>query len=355
MAIIDRGLGEGARDPVEQDREDDDDEAGEKALAALRRGSWVIVDEVQRLPGLLNEVHRFIEERRLKFALLGSSARKLKQAGTNLLAGRAAWKRMYPFAPHELGKQFDLERTLRFGSIPLVWVSKYPAETLRSYVELYLREEIKAEALVRNLPGFARFLPVAALFHGQVINVAGLSRDAGVARTTVHGYLEILEDTLVAQRLPAYEAKLRVRERRHPKLYWADAGLVRAIKKQLGPPAHEERGALFEGWVFSLLNAYREVDELFDEIFYWAPSQAGTLEVDFILRRAKQCLAIEVKSGVRVGRQDLKGLEAIADLPGLVKRILVYTGTRRRRTPEGVDIWPLERFLETLAAGTLWE
>ena len=161
-----------------------------------------MVDEVQRLPALLNEVHRLIETRRLRFALLGSSARKLKVAGTNLLAGRALTRTMFPLTAAELGADFDLERILRFGSVPLVWASEVPREVLAAYAQLYLREEIRAEALVRNLPGFVRFLPVAALFNGEVVNVAGIARDAGVARTTVQGYLDILEDTLLAYRLP---------------------------------------------------------------------------------------------------------------------------------------------------------
>jgi uncharacterized protein len=188
--------------------------AGE--LRRLDPGSWVVVDEVQRLPGLLNEVHRFIEQHGLRFALLGSSARKLRPAGVNLLGGRALWREMLPLTPEELGGDFDLERTLEIGALPLVLDSDSPRETLRAYVQLYLREEIKGEALVRNLPGFARFLPVAGLFHGQLLNVAGIARDAGVARTTVEGYLGVLEDTLLARRLPAHEARLRVRERKHP-------------------------------------------------------------------------------------------------------------------------------------------
>lgn len=176
------------------------------------RGSWIVVDAIQRVPALLNEVHRLIEEKGLRFALLGSSARKLKTAGTNLLAGRALRKNMFPLTPWELGTDFDLEKTLRFGSLPLVVRATDPQAVLESYTQLYLREEIRAEALVRHLPGFARFLPIAGLFHAQVINVSGLARDSGVARTTVNGYLEILEDTLLTFRLPAYAAKLRVRE-----------------------------------------------------------------------------------------------------------------------------------------------
>ena len=190
-----------------------------KMIARLRRGSWVVIDEVQRIPSLLNEVHRAIEDLGLKFALLGSSARKLRRTGVNLLGGRALVKYMHPLIPVEMGDEYEISRTLQYGSLPLIVASRNPAEQLRGYVQSYLREEIQVEALVRNLPGFARFLQVAALFHGQVMNVDGVARDAGVARTTVQGYLEIIEDTLLAFRLPAFEGRLRVKEKRHPKLY----------------------------------------------------------------------------------------------------------------------------------------
>ena len=320
-------------------------------LQALRPGSWVVVDEVQRLPALLNEVHRFVEERGLRFALLGSSARKLKTAGTNLLAGRAIWKTMFPLTPTELGEDFDLERVLRFGAIPLIWTADDPEERLRAYVRLYLSEEVKAEALVRNLPAFARFLPVAGLFHGQLVNIASLARDAGIARTTVTGYLEILEDTLLANRVTAYEGRLRVRERRHPKLYWVDPGLARAVKRQIGPVAIEERGALLEGWVLSLLRAHGEVQKLFDEVFYWASANVG---VDFLLERAGKHLALEVKSSQRIASSHLSGLRAIAELPSVKRRILVYPGKLRRRTEDGIELWPIETFVQELAAGELW-
>ncbi|MCD4750817.1 MAG: DUF4143 domain-containing protein [Thermoanaerobaculales bacterium] len=317
-------------------------------------GSWVVVDEIQRIPGLLNEVHRFIEEKDLSFALLGSSARKLKTAGTNLLAGRAVWKTMFPLVPEELGGDFDLERLLRFGSIPLIWNVENPRSTLEAYVQLYLREEIKAEALVKNLPGFIRFLPIAGLFHGQSINVSAIARDSGVARTTVAGYLEILEETLLASRLPAYEARLRVRERKHPKLYWIDPGLVRAVKKQLGPLAIEERGPLLEGWIHSLLSAYAHERELYEEISYWSPLQARGVEVDFLLRRGNELLALEVKASSTFSRSQLSGLKAIGDLPEVVRRILVYTGPHELKVSQDIEVWPVNRLLEALASNQLW-
>jgi predicted AAA+ superfamily ATPase len=322
-------------------------------IAALPPGRVIVIDEVQRIPALLNEVHRAIESSRRRFALLGSSARRLKSAGTNLLAGRASVKTMFPLVPAELGGDFNLERVLTFGSVPIVWRADDSRATLEAYVHLYIREEIRAEAQIRNLPGFLRFLPVAALCHGQVVNISGVARDAATSRPTIDGYLGLLEDTLVATRLPALEQKLRVRERKHPKLYWVDPGLVRAAKKQLGPLTAEERGPLFEGWIFTLLRAHHEVSRLWDEIGYWAPLNARQIEVDFLLRRGRDHLAIEVKTTRRVDRIDRTGLAAVAEVPRMRRRILVYLGTQQL-TVEGIDVWPLATFLEALAADRLW-
>ena len=323
-------------------------------LRALPRGATVCVDEIQRIPELLNEVHRFLEEQELRFILCGSSARKLKQHGTNLLAGRALRREMHPFVPSELGRDFDLAAALTHGTLPVIWRSSSRKEALEAYARLYLREEIQAEALVRNLPGFARFLPIAGLFHGQSLNTTSLARDAGVSRTTVGGYLQILEDTLLAFRLEAHAARLRVREKKHAKLYWIDAGIVRAVRGNLARPSAEEGGALFEGWVANLLRIHGDYDGLFDEWCYWSPAEAIRTEVDFLLRRGKEWLAIEVKSGERVGPEDLRGLKAVADLNGLVRRVLVYRGERRMKTTDGVDVWPIGALHQALAEGSLW-
>ena len=319
-------------------------------LRRQARGSWVVVDEIQRLPALLNEVHRAIEDLGLRFVLLGSSARKLKASGTNLLAGRAVRREMHPLQPDEMGADFDLAEVLRYGSVPIIWRAPHKPDRLDAYVQLYLREEIQAEALVRNLPGFARFLPIAALFHGQVINTAGLARDAGVARTTVTGYLEILQDTHLVSLLPAFEAKLRVKERKHPKLYWADPGIVRAMKRQLAEPVAEERGALLEGWVHGLLRARQAYDGLYDELAYWAPAQGGT-EVDFLMRQGRRFTAIEVKSTSHPGPAHLNGLRAIAELSGIKRRILVHLGTRAFTTSDGIEALPAMDFAAALGKG----
>ena len=323
-------------------------------LRAVPVRTPVVIDEVQRVPALLNEVHRAIEDTRRRFVLLGSSARRLKTASTNLLAGRAALVTMFPLQPHELGRDFALDRVLTHGSIPVVWQSPEPRQSLEAYVQLYVREEIRAEALVRNLPAFLRFLPVAALFHGQVINISGLARDAATSRTTIEGYVGILEDTLLASRLPAFESRLRARERRHPKLYWVDPGLVRAAKRQLGPLSAEERGPLFEGLVLTMLQAHNLDGALYDDIAYWSPAQSGATEVDFVLRRGREHLALEVKHQARTGPELLTGLRAIADLPKLARRIAVYRGRQTLRTVDGIDVWPFERLVEAVASGTLW-
>lgn len=321
-------------------------------LRRHKRGTWVVVDEVQRLPGLLNEIHRAIEESGLRFVLLGSSARKLKAAGTNLLAGRAVRREMHPLQPDEMGEDFDLAEVLRYGSVPIIWRAPHKPDRLDAYAQLYLREEIQAEALVRNLPGFARFLPIAALFHGQLVNTAGLARDAGVARTTVAGYLDILQDTYLVTLLPAYEAKLRVKERKHPKLFWTDPGIVRAMKRQLHEPAAEERGALLEGWISGLLRARHAYAGLYDELAYWAPAQGGT-EVDFLMRRGQSFVAIEVKTTPNPDARHFAGLRAIADLRGVKRRILVHLGDRPFNTADGIEAMPVMHFAEQVTTGRI--
>ena len=326
-------------------------------LRTLPRRATVVVDEIQRIPGLLNEVHRFIEDRQMRFVLLGSSARKLKQGGTTLLAGRALHRQMFPLLPRELGADFDLAEVLRYGSLPVIWAAPDRREALEAYGQMYLKEEIQAESLVRNLPGFARFLPVAAVFHGQVLSVAGLARDAGVARTTVEGYLGILADTHLAWLLPGFEARLRVKERRHPKLYFVDSGVVRAVKREFHPPTAAERGALFEGWIGQLLRAYGEpasgLGHPFDGLWYWAPTE-GQIEVDFLIQTRKRFVAVEAKAKTSLVSRDFAGLRAIDGLAGLGRRVIVYLGDRPQRTEDGIDVLPVAAFLAALDERRLW-
>ena len=316
----------------------------------------VAIDEIQRLPNLLNDVHRLIEEQNRVFILSGSSSRKIKQKGVNLLAGRALHRSMHPFLPEELGDQYSVDDVLRFGSLPIVFDAaddQERRETLEAYVRMYLREEIQAESVVRNLPAFARFLPVAAVCHGQTINTASLARDAGVARTTVAGYVDILEDTLMCFRVSGFESKLRVKERKHPKLYWTDPGIVRAVRGNLYPPSNEERGALFEGLVAQTLRAYGDYRGLYDAMHYWALS-GSAVEVDFLLEKAGTFVAIEVKNGRRFHERWCRGLRAVRELKGMTRRIIVCPVGEIMKTEDGIEVWPFLHFCMVLAENRLW-
>lgn len=319
-------------------------------------GGMVVVDEIQRLPNLLNEIHDLIEERQIIFALSGSSARKLRRAGVNLLGGRAVRREMYPLTREELGTDFQLDSVLTSGSLPLIWQSGGDREVLEAYVQTYLKEEIQAEAIVRNLPGFHRFLPIAALFNAHVINISAIARDAGVQRTTVAGYLDILDDTLLTFRLLPFEGKLRVKEKKHPKLYWVDCGIVRAIKKSFGPITPEERGHLFEAWIAATLRAYQSYRKAFDDWNYWAPTEKSDIEVDFILWRGDECVAIEVKSSRNFKSEFVRGLKIFRDESKLKVRrsIVVYLGSDKLTTPDGFEILPVDTFLTEVEQGILF-
>jgi predicted AAA+ superfamily ATPase len=307
---------------------------------------------VQRAPVLLNTVHRFIEKRRLRFVLCGSSARQLRRRGVNLLAGRAVERRLHPFVAAELGERFDLEDALRVGTLPLVWSAADRTDTLRAYVQTYLAQEIQAEAAVRGLPSFVRFLPIAALFQGRVLNAASLARDSAVPRSTVQAYLEILHQTLLTFPLEAYRPRLRVKEVAHPKLYWADAGLVRAFKRSFGPVQEEERGALFEGWVAQTLRAMNDYVGLFDEWFYWSShGSGGAVEVDFLLRQGKRLIAVEAKAARRFKPEMLKGLQAIGELHAVKRRILVHGGGDSWRSDDGIEVMSAPRFAGAVVHG----
>ena len=320
---------------------------------AFKHDGLVIVDEIQRMPRLLNEVHRLIESTSLHFILTGSSVRKIKKSGVNLLAGRAGMINLHPFLPEELGDDFNLADTLRYGLLPVVWSSSNREFSLKAYGQTYLKEEIKAEALVRNLPGFTRFLEVAGLYHGQTINMSAIARECQISRDTVRDFFSILEDTMLGFFLPAYTPKLRLREQKHRKFYFVDPGLVRTLKKNSGPVLVEEKGALFEGLVAQILRAYGDYHALFKTLSYWSPADARKTEVDFLLETEDGLIAIEVKSSNQVSSQDYKGLRAIKDLPALKKRILIYPGKDIRKTNDNIDIWPFNYFCKMLEKKSL--
>lgn len=328
-----------------------DPESFYNKVQAIPKGQWVIVDEIQRIPELLNYIHQLIEEKKWNFVLTGSSARKLRKAGTNLLAGRAITKHLFPFLPAELGQDFSLSEALRYGTLPIVWDSTDRNETLRSYVETYLRHEIKEEALVKNLAGFARFLQVASLYHAQTLNISNVARDCEVARMTVNSFFEILEDTLIGFRLYPFTAKLKIRESQHPKFYFCDSGLVRALKNKYSPVHSDETGPLFEGFILHMLRSYQSYDRTIDDIFYWRPAEATQTEVDFLVKKGDEFCAIEVKSTSKLRPTDLKGLRAIEKLPGLKRRILIYTGKDAQLIEKKIEIMNVQNFSKALSDG----
>ena len=328
-------------------------------VKAFKNEGLVIVDEIQRMPELLNEVHRLIESSpRRQFILTGSSARKLKKPGVNLLGGRAEKLILHPFVPEELGADFDLNQTLRHGLIPIVWSDIDRGRRLKAYVHAYLTEEIKGEALVRNLPGFARFLEAAGLHHGQAVNMSNIARECQISRDAAREFFAILEDTMLGFFLPPYSSKSRLREKRQRKFYLADPGLARAMKRNFGPVAAEEKGSLFEGLVAQILRAYESYrhfspNPLYEEMFYWSPAEARKTEVDFLLKRGDELTAIEVKAKDQISSTDRKGLQAIKELSAVKKRILVYMGKEPAKTPGGIDIWPFDFFCQALKDGDI--
>jgi predicted AAA+ superfamily ATPase len=292
---------------------------------------WVILDEVQRVPELLNEVHALLNDHgdRLRFALTGSSARKLRRGGVNLLAGRAIRREMFPLTAVELGARFDLDRALRFGLLPAIWSDSDDDETradvMDAYVSTYLREEIREEALVRSFAAFSRFWEVAALVNGQATNVSNIARDAQVARQTVQSYFEVLVDTLVGFWLPAWSEKVRVKQVEHPKFYFFDAGVVRASAgRSRSRPSAEERGPLLETYVLHELRAFASYTRRDLRLSYFR-SPSG-VEVDFIVSEGGVHIGIEVKATKRLRGEHTRALRHLLDEGRLRRGVIVYDG-----------------------------
>lgn len=301
----------------------------------------VVIDEVQRLPILLNEVHRLIEERGLRFLLTGSSARKLRRGGVNLLGGRARTKHLHPFTWKELGGHFDLDRALQTGLLPSIYFSDDPGADLRAYAGTYLQQEIVAEGAVRNVPAFSRFLRVAALCNGQIVNFTNVANDAQVPRTTVYEYFEILKDTLILQELPAWRESTVRKPLVSSKYYLFDVGVAGAIQGRTFRKGTPEYGEALETYLLHELVCYRDYGSE-EPLYYWR-STSG-FEVDFILA---DHTAIEVKAKSNITPRDLKSLKALAEEEKF-KRYICVCFERRRRVSDGIQILPVNDFLEAL-------
>jgi predicted AAA+ superfamily ATPase len=323
-------------------------------IEAHRRGTWVVVDEVQRLPALLNEVHALIAEygRTYRFALSGSSARKLKRLDVNLLAGRAINRQCLPLTAAELGFDVDMDHVLRFGLLPQVRSDPgFAVDMLDAYVSNYLREEVQQEALVRRLDTFARFLQVAALMNGQVSNIAGVARDAGVARPTVQGYFDVLTDTLIGFWLPAWRRRAKVKEVASPKFYLFDCGVARALAGRLRDPIDGlERGFLLETWILHELRATIAYENLGGELRYWRTPSGS--EVDFVWTRARRAVGIEVKHAAQWRREFGGPLKSLIEDGVVQSGFGVYTGTVELKDGR-VRVLPVRKFLKELAEGAV--
>ncbi len=323
-----------------------------RALGSDRQ--TVFIDEIQKVPALLDVVQVMLDEQpqRFRFLLSGSSARKLRRGQANLLPGRVHVHFLHPLMAHELGDAFDLDRALAHGTLPGIYREPDPelrAEDLRSYTDIYLREEIQAEALVRNLGGYARLLELVAAVSGKILNVNALCRDAGVSYETTRRYLSVIEDTLVAFQIPAWSGSDRVRLVSHPKFFLFDLGVRNALlRRPLDQPVPDEYGLLLEHLVAYEL--YRRRGHLWPqtEIHHYRTKHG--LEVDFVVEIGRELWAIEVKSGTDVRPQALRSLKTVAERLSRVRRsIVVFLGSRRQQI-DGVEILPLRDFLDELPA-----
>ena len=314
---------------------------------ALTPGTEVVViDEIQRLPALLNEVHLMIEEHGVRFFLTGSSARSVRRKGVNLLGGRAWSRTLHPFVRRELGARFRLSRALEFGMLPGVYFSPAPAEDLAAYAGDYLREEVASEALVRNIGAFSRFLEVAGLAHGEMINFASLASDSQVPASTVREYYAILKDTLIAHEVPAFAATVKRKAVATAKYYLFDIGLARHLQGRRGLALRTpEYGSAFESFLFQEIKAFCDYHRLKTPCYWRSKSN---FEVDFVFEN----VAVESKAKAVVGQRDLRGLRALRE-EGLLRDYLLVCMEREPRIVDGIRILPWELFLDELWDGTL--
>jgi predicted AAA+ superfamily ATPase len=305
----------------------------------------VIIDEVQKIPQILDVVHKLMEEKKIRFILTGSSARKLKKSGADLLGGRALNFRMHPFTAAEMGASFSLDKALQTGLIPVVEKSADPAKTLSAYVDIYLREEIQAEGLVRNLGTFARFLEIISFSHGTILNLSNLARECQVSRSLITGYMDILEDLLLAYRLPVFTKRAKRKTASHPKFYFFDNGLYRRLR-QRGPLDIESEisGPAIEGLVGQHLRAYADFALQDTQLYYWR-TLAGN-EVDFILYGGKTFTALEVKNTSVLRPIDYNGLTSFRDDYPEASLILIYRGVVPMKH-KNILVVPVEQFLKS--------
>ncbi|MDC0980306.1 AAA family ATPase [Bdellovibrionales bacterium] len=312
-------------------------------LSERAHQSLVVIDEIQKLPHLLDEVHRLIENKHVTFLLTGSSARKLKRGGANLLAGRAWWAELFPLTSHEI-PDFDLLSYLNSGGLPGIYKNREYKEELKAYVNLYLREEIQAEALTRNIASFAEFLELLALSNGEELQYQSLSSDCGVSPNTIKNYVQILEDTLVGFQLHAFTKTKKRKAISRSKFYYFDIGVTNTLA-QRGQikQGSELYGKSFEQFIIQEIRAYLSYSRKNHKMFYWRST--SQFEVDLII--GKQW-AIEIKSSKLVSDKHLKGLRALKEEGLIQKYAIISNDSAKRVTHDKITIWPWSEFLKLL-------
>lgn len=319
-------------------------------VASGSKRKTIIIDEIQKVPELLDVVHELIEKKiGRRFVLTGSSARKLKKSGVDLLAGRAIVKTMHPFMAAELGESFSLAESLQIGLLPLVKNALSPAETLASYVALYLKEEVQMEHVVRNIGAFSRFLEAVSFTHAGTLNASEVARECQVKRRTVDKYLAVLEDLLLSFRVPVFSRRAKRNLISHQKLFYFDSGVFRSLRP-VGPldSPHEIDGAGLEGLVAQHLRAWIAYSGESCNLYYWR-TKSG-VEVDFVLYGRDTFCAIEVKNSARIKMNSLKGLTTFQEDYPESQTLFLYRG-KERLLIKNILCLPCEEFLRNLVPG----
>lgn len=319
-------------------------------VSALALDKMIVIDEIQKVPALLDEIHYLIQEQNRIFALCGSSARKMRRdSSINLLGGRALRYELFGLTASEIGNDFSLEHILNAGPLPRHYMSKNYRPLLRAYVQDYLREEVMEEGLTRRLPVFSDFLRVAAIGDTEVVNMTNIAREAGMAVSTVRGHFGILEDTLMGAFLPSFTLRPKRRTIQAPKFYFRDLGVVNHLTHRTAVKTGAELfGKAFENWLFHELSAHSRYSGMHYDLSFWRLSSG--IEVDFILGQGS--VAIEAKGKPRITGSDLKGLAHFKnEYPSVRHRIIVCLEKRRRKTDQGIYILPYSDFIESLWAG----
>ena len=310
----------------------------------------IVIDEVQKVPALLNEVQWLMENRGLHFALCGSSARKVRRGAANLLGGRALRYELRGLTAGELAGDFDLDRILNRGYLPRIYQAARARRLLDAYIADYLKEEVAAEGLVRNLAAFSGFLDAAALSDTEPVNFSNVARDCGVSSRTVRSYFDILEDTLLGRWVPAWRKRRKRRLTGSAKFYFSDVGVVNRLARRGRLERRSELyGKAFENWVHHEIAAWVAYTEFDGELTHWRLPSG--VEVDFVL--GDMGLAVEAKASAVIGRHHLKGLRSLAEEHNVRRRVIVCLETRRRRTADGIDVLPAATFVRRLWGGDL--